>query len=123
MISHLPFAKTEVRVWQEAFLYPGSQLEVSFQGSLLVGRQMFKTEPGKRIADQPVGLDGLMADLAEAVGSRLHAGESGVDLTDEVPDLKAFSGGRYGLFQPKSPVKELLAKYRISGRGHRYASC
>jgi hypothetical protein len=41
---------------------------------------MLKAEPGEGIADQSVGLDGFMANLAEAVGSRLHAGEGGINL-------------------------------------------
>jgi hypothetical protein len=123
MINHLPDAGMKMRIGEEAFLYIGRQFEVDFQGALLVECEMLKAEPGKGIADQPVSLDGFMANLAEAVRSRLQAGEGGIDLMDKVADLKAFPGDRDGLFQPKSSVEELPAKHKISGCGHRCASC
>jgi hypothetical protein len=118
MISHLPNAGTEIRIWEETFLYSGRQFKVDFQSPLLIRREMVKAETGEGIGDQPFSLDGLVANFAEAVGSGIHAGQSGIDLMDKIPDLRAFSSDRDGLLQPKSSVEELLAKDKVSSCRH-----
>lgn len=62
-------------------------LEVVLEGTPLAGVEVIEAVLQQRIAGQPVGLDRVVADLAQTVGAAVEAVESGVDRGEQTLQL------------------------------------
>jgi hypothetical protein len=79
-----PIAKPGVRLRQQPALHLRSELQVAFQGTLLVARQVVETEPDQRIGNQPFLFDGIVAGVANAVRSLIHSLDGGIHFLEKL---------------------------------------
>ena len=95
---------------EQAPLDAGREPEIALERPGLGRRQMRQAQPDQGVADQPVRLDGLMADLAQSVSTGVHAGEGRVDLVNERRDLGVGPAGPDRPFELAPAVDELLSE-------------
>src|SRR6266849_10776133 len=79
-----PARDAQISRGQQAALDARGQLQIPLERALLAGRQVVKAESNQWIGDQPVLLNRVVAGLADAVGTLLHALERLIHFLQEL---------------------------------------
>jgi len=118
MVRHFPAVEIEVGFGKQALLDLGGHLEVVFEGALLDGCQVIQAKPDQGVAEQPLRLDRLLADLAQSIRTGFDTGQSVVDLMEKVMDLTSVPGSHRHPLEPEATVEKLIAENGINYGGH-----
>jgi hypothetical protein len=108
----------ELAARQQARLNLRRQLQILFERAPLPGAQAAQADADQRVCQKPVGLDGVVADLAQAVRLFVHARERGVHFAQKTAEpRRLFALDGRGL-QPMAAFEKLLAHRRVNHGSH-----
>src|SRR5437867_285659 len=103
---------------QEAAQHPCREIEVPLQRLALRPRQVIEAILHERIGHQAVGLDRLVAGLADAKSTLVHACQGGVHIAQQAADLFIAGNHACGALELLAPFRELIAQEGFNRAGH-----
>ncbi len=109
VIAETPPIEFQLAVRQQLSLNLSDQVQILLEGPVFLVRKMIQTGAGQGIRQQALGLDRIVADFAEAIGSDFQSLQSGIDLPEQVHQPRIRSVLERAVDAP-SPIQQLLPK-------------
>jgi hypothetical protein len=121
VVGDVPAVVPRLAARQKPRLNLRGQLQILFERALLRGREAAEADADERVGEQALRLDGVVADLAEAVGPVLHPPERRVHLVEQTPQVRGVRRLVDHDLKPVAAVEQLLAQRHVDYGRHTFS--